>query len=75
MLDGGRDRKLFLFGAVNVLKTISSEIKNLNWSVSSRSCIDGGFKNETIVENSIISNVTCNCTFQGELFAMSQICM
>ncbi|KAI9085906.1 hypothetical protein K1719_031983 [Acacia pycnantha] len=50
---------------VKVLKAISSKTENLNWNVTSRSCIDGGFKNETIDENSIIRNVTCNCTFQS----------
>ncbi|KAK4255937.1 hypothetical protein QN277_008862 [Acacia crassicarpa] len=44
---------------VEVLKAISSKIQNLNWSVTPRSCIDGGFKNETI------NNVTCNCTFSN----------
>ncbi|KAK4255943.1 hypothetical protein QN277_008868 [Acacia crassicarpa] len=50
---------------VKVLKAISSKIENLNWNVTSRSCIDGGFKNETIDQNSIIRNVTCNCSFQS----------
>ncbi|KAI9085893.1 hypothetical protein K1719_031970 [Acacia pycnantha] len=51
---------------VEILKGISWMIQNLNWNVTPRSCIDGGFKNETINEEEDIKrNVTCNCTFSN----------
>ncbi|XP_054811745.1 probable LRR receptor-like serine/threonine-protein kinase At1g53430 [Prosopis cineraria] len=50
---------------VKVLEAISSKIDNLNWKVGPSSCVDGGFKNESIVGNDIIRNVTCNCTFSA----------
>ncbi|KAI9085943.1 hypothetical protein K1719_032020 [Acacia pycnantha] len=49
---------------VEVLKEISSKIETLNWNMTPRSCIDGGFKNGIINED-IKSNVTCNCTFSN----------
>ncbi|KAI4333509.1 hypothetical protein L6164_018303 [Bauhinia variegata] len=52
---------------VEILQTVSSKLKNLNWRVTQRSCSgDNGFKNNTIQPipgNDIIRNVTCDCTF------------
>ncbi|KAI4333512.1 hypothetical protein L6164_018306 [Bauhinia variegata] len=52
---------------VEILQTISSKLKNLNWRVTQRSCSgDNGFKNNTIQPipgNDIIRNVTCDCIF------------
>ncbi|KAK4255932.1 hypothetical protein QN277_008859 [Acacia crassicarpa] len=47
---------------VVVLREISSTIETLNWIVTPRSCIDGGFKNG-IIDEYIKKNVTCTCTF------------
>ncbi|XP_028796997.1 probable LRR receptor-like serine/threonine-protein kinase At1g53430 [Neltuma alba] len=60
----GSNAQLIPEDEVKVLETISSKIGNLNWNVTPRSCVGGGFKNETIsTTNSIIRNVTCNCSF------------
>ncbi|KAI9086067.1 hypothetical protein K1719_032144 [Acacia pycnantha] len=62
---------------VEVLKAISSKIEKLNWNVTPRSCIDGGFKNETINEEKDIErNVTCNCTLSnGKVCHVTHIVM
>ncbi|KAI9101456.1 hypothetical protein K1719_023938 [Acacia pycnantha] len=52
-IDYGSNAQLIPDDEVRILKAISSKIENLNWNVTSRSCIDGGFKNEA----------TCNCSF------------
>ncbi|KAK4256313.1 hypothetical protein QN277_009195 [Acacia crassicarpa] len=45
---------------VRVLKAISSKIENMNWNVTQRACVDGGFTNSGTKRN-----VTCNCTFSS----------
>ncbi|XP_028755453.1 probable LRR receptor-like serine/threonine-protein kinase At1g53430 [Neltuma alba] len=47
---------------VRALQAISLKM-DLNWKVKPSSCMDGGFKNQSIVGDDIIRNVTCNCTF------------
>ncbi|KAK4256421.1 hypothetical protein QN277_009288 [Acacia crassicarpa] len=62
----GSNAQLIPDDEVRILKAISSKIANLNWNVTSRSCIDGGFKNKAIdIDNFIIRNVTCNCSFSS----------
>ncbi|XP_028755406.1 probable LRR receptor-like serine/threonine-protein kinase At1g53430 [Neltuma alba] len=62
----GSNAQLIPGDEVKALKTISSKIENLNWDVSPRSCVDDGFKNEIISGmNSIVRNVTCDCSFSN----------
>ncbi|KAK7257141.1 hypothetical protein RIF29_30899 [Crotalaria pallida] len=51
---------------VKVLQAISDNLKNVNWKVTERSCIeDGGFNGKSNIDDDIVRNVTCDCTFQS----------
>lgn len=51
---------------VKSLQAISDKLKNVNWKVTERSCIDdGGFNNDYIADDDIVRKVTCDCTFQN----------
>ncbi|XP_058747462.1 probable LRR receptor-like serine/threonine-protein kinase At1g53440 [Vicia villosa] len=51
---------------VKSLQAISDKLKNVNWKVTQRSCIDGsGFGNDNI-DDDTVRNVTCDCTFQNK---------
>ncbi|KAE9617049.1 putative protein kinase RLK-Pelle-DLSV family [Lupinus albus] len=51
---------------VNVLQAISDKLESLNWKVTERSCIeDQGFNEKTNINDDIVRNITCDCTFQS----------
>ena len=55
-----------MYVAVKSLQAISDKLKNVNWKVTERSCIeDGGFNNDNILDDDIVRKVTCDCTFQN----------
>ncbi|RDX64120.1 putative LRR receptor-like serine/threonine-protein kinase, partial [Mucuna pruriens] len=51
--------------AVKALQAISDKLENVNWQVTERSCTDGGFGGQISINDDIMKNVTCNCTFQN----------
>ncbi|KAI4333515.1 hypothetical protein L6164_018309 [Bauhinia variegata] len=60
----GSNAQLIPQDEVNALQAISDKLENLNWRVNQRSCIAGeGFNNQTISNDDIIRNVTCDCSF------------
>ncbi|XP_060209243.1 probable LRR receptor-like serine/threonine-protein kinase At1g53430 isoform X2 [Lycium barbarum] len=52
---------------VNVLKTISSKLQNKHWNgINSASCRERkGFNMTDPISNKIVSNVTCDCSFNS----------
>ncbi|XP_027357081.1 probable LRR receptor-like serine/threonine-protein kinase At1g53430 isoform X2 [Abrus precatorius] len=63
--DFGSNAQLIPQDEVKVLQAISDKLKNLNWKVTERSCTeDGSFNGQVYVDDDIVRNVTCNCTFQ-----------
>ncbi|CAI8606860.1 unnamed protein product [Vicia faba] len=62
----GSNAQLIPQDEVNSLQAISDKLKNVNWKVTERSCIDGrGFDNDN-VDDDTLRNVTCDCTFQNK---------
>ncbi|KHN42594.1 Putative LRR receptor-like serine/threonine-protein kinase [Glycine soja] len=52
---------------VKALQAISDKLENVNWKVTERYCIeDGGFNGKINIDNDIVRNVTCDCTFQNK---------
>ncbi|XP_061343588.1 probable LRR receptor-like serine/threonine-protein kinase At1g53430 [Gastrolobium bilobum] len=61
----GSNAQLIPQGEVKALQTISDKLKNVNWKVTERSCIeDGGFNGKINIDDDIVRNVTCDCTFE-----------
>ncbi|XP_012574858.1 probable LRR receptor-like serine/threonine-protein kinase At1g53430 isoform X2 [Cicer arietinum] len=64
----GSDAQLIPQDEVKALQAISDKLKNVNWKVAERSCIelDGGFNNNNNnISDEFVRNVTCDCTFQN----------
>ncbi|GAB4846601.1 hypothetical protein Ancab_025607, partial [Ancistrocladus abbreviatus] len=58
------DAQLIPENEVQTLKTITSKLNITNWHVSQTSCTDGSF-NRPFSISSVVSNVTCNCSFSS----------
>ncbi|KAE9592865.1 putative protein kinase RLK-Pelle-DLSV family [Lupinus albus] len=51
---------------VKVLQAISDKLGSLNWKVTERSCMEnGGFNGKFNMNDDIVRNVTCDCTFHS----------
>ncbi|KAF7822596.1 putative LRR receptor-like serine/threonine-protein kinase [Senna tora] len=63
----GSNAQLIPLDEVKALQAISDKLKNVNWNITERSCIDGqGFNNTLTLQYLIERNVSCVCTFQND---------
>lgn len=56
---------ILILATVQTLQTISTKLQNTYWNISRTSCSQSQGLNNTILSDDILSNVTCDCSFNN----------